>query len=145
MAERGDLLLVFNFHVSADYQDYLVACPQPGTWRCVLDSDQEPFGGKSRIGLGTDHFTAPEAPDTWVGPYKQDKRACALRVRSPPRSMQAYARVVDAAQPRLEKQQAATAEPQAAAAVAATAVPAAAAAASEAASMEAAEAPAAKA
>ena len=93
VAERGDLLFVVNFHVSNDYQSYPVACPQPGTWQCVLDSDQSTFGGKSRIGLGTDHFTSPDAPDTWVGQYKQEKRACGLRVRSPPRSIQAYARV----------------------------------------------------
>ena len=91
VAERGDLLFCFNFHVSADYEGFVVPCPKPGTWRCVLDSDAQEFGGQGRVGLGIDHFTVPEAPDTWVGPYACPKRACALRVRSPSRTMQAYA------------------------------------------------------
>ena len=97
VAERGDLLFVFNFHPANDYEGYCVPCPEAGTWHCVLDSDQVDFGGRSRLGLGTDHFTVPDAPRAWVGPYEQEKRACGLFVRSPPRSMQAYARAPAAA------------------------------------------------
>lgn len=92
VAERGDLLFVFNFHVTKDYDGYVIPCPEPGTWHCVLDSDEQRFGGQGRVGLDTDHFTDPEAPKTWVGQWEQPKRACALFVRSPPRSMQVYAR-----------------------------------------------------
>lgn len=92
VAERGDLLFVFNFHVSKDYEGYTIPCPEPGTWHCVLDSDEQRFGGQGRVGLDTDHYTDPKAPKTWVGQYEQPPRACALIVRSPPRSMQVYAR-----------------------------------------------------
>lgn len=95
VAERGDLLFVFNFHVTKDYEGYIVPCPEPGTWHCIMDSDEVRFGGEGRVGLDTDHYTNPEAPETWVGAYVQPKRACALIVRSPPRSMQARRGLVE--------------------------------------------------
>ena len=45
VAERGDLLWVFNFHTHKTYDDYPMPAPQAGAWRCVLDSEWPAFGG----------------------------------------------------------------------------------------------------
>ena len=95
VAERGDLLWVFNFHTHATYSDYAVPAPAPGLWRCVLDSDAPEFGGNGAVGAAECVATAG-GPDSWVGPYKQELRAATLKVRSVSRSVQAYLKVGDA-------------------------------------------------
>lgn len=49
--ERGPLVFIFNFHSSKSVSDYSVLVP-PGTYRLVLNSDDEPFGGHGRIQPG---------------------------------------------------------------------------------------------
>ena len=91
--ERGPLVFVFNFHPHNTYEGLEIGVPEPGKYQLVLDTDAGDFGGKSRCGFGIDHFTSPEAPDSWVGPYPQPKRAQKMLVLSPPRSAQVYHRV----------------------------------------------------
>ena len=38
VAEKGDLLFVFNFHTSQSYMGYKVGCRWPGKYKIVLDS-----------------------------------------------------------------------------------------------------------
>jgi 1,4-alpha-glucan branching enzyme len=141
VAERGDLLWVFNFHPINSYDDYAVPAPAPGLYRCVLDSDAPGFGGGAPEGEPAQLVATPGGPDTWVGPYKQEPRAAALRVRSVSRSVQAYMRVGDApAAPAAAPPAAAAAPPPEAAAAPAAEPPADAPAPAEAAAVPAAEA-----
>lgn len=47
--ERAGLLFVFNFHHTNSYTDYRVGVEVPGTYRIVLDTDSEEFGGFKRV------------------------------------------------------------------------------------------------
>lgn len=47
--ERAGLLFVFNFHPTNSYTDYRVGVEVPGTYRIVLDSDSDEFGGYKRV------------------------------------------------------------------------------------------------
>ena len=49
--ERGDLVFLFNFHPSQSFSDYAVDV-HPGKYALLLDSDEERFGGHSRIASG---------------------------------------------------------------------------------------------
>jgi 1,4-alpha-glucan branching enzyme len=97
VAERGDLLWVFNFHPTSSYDAYAVPAPSAGVYRCVLDSDAAEFGGNAAA-APQDIVATPGGPETWVGPYKQEPRAASLPVRSVSRSVQAYMRIGDAPQ-----------------------------------------------
>ena len=57
MFERKGLLWVFNFHPTDSYADYRVGVDTPGTYRIILDSDAEVFGGLGRVDSGTRFFT----------------------------------------------------------------------------------------
>jgi 1,4-alpha-glucan branching enzyme len=54
---RGGLLFVFNFHPEKSYSDYGLMLPGPGSYRMVLNSDDEEFGGFARHARETEHFT----------------------------------------------------------------------------------------
>ena len=47
--ERAGLLFVFNFHPTNSFTDYRVGVEVPGTYRIVLDTDSEEFGGFARV------------------------------------------------------------------------------------------------
>ncbi|KAF9894756.1 alpha-1,4-glucan branching enzyme [Aspergillus nanangensis] len=55
--ERAGLLWVFNFHPEKSYTDYRVGVDAAGTYRIVLDSDAEAFGGFARNNQETRFFT----------------------------------------------------------------------------------------
>ncbi|EAA64425.1 hypothetical protein AN2314.2 [Aspergillus nidulans FGSC A4] len=55
--ERADLLWIFNFHPTESFTDYRVGVEQAGTYRVVLDTDDQAFGGLGRIDQGTRFFT----------------------------------------------------------------------------------------
>ncbi|RAL48012.1 hypothetical protein DM860_016213 [Cuscuta australis] len=55
--ERGDLVLVFNFHWTNSYSDYRIGCSKPGKYKVVLDSESELFGGFGRIHHAAEFFT----------------------------------------------------------------------------------------
>ena len=56
---RGDLLFVFGFHPSRSFTDYGLKV-SPGKYRLVFDSDEDRFGGHSRLQAGQSHLTLPE-------------------------------------------------------------------------------------
>jgi 1,4-alpha-glucan branching enzyme len=62
--ERAHCLFVFNFHPTKSYADYKIGVEQPGKYKIVLDSDEEQFGGHSRLDHGVDFFTKQE---NWNG------------------------------------------------------------------------------
>ncbi|KAL4761330.1 1,4-alpha-glucan branching enzyme GLC3 [Aspergillus foveolatus] len=55
--ERAGLLWIFNFHPTESFTDYRVGVEQAGTYRVVLDTDDQAFGGLGRIDQGTRFFT----------------------------------------------------------------------------------------
>lgn len=77
----GPLLFVFNFHPSASYTGYRIGVPARGSWRLVLDSDAEEFGGHRRVDASTTH----EAQEfEWQG------RPFSLQLYLPCRTAQVY-------------------------------------------------------
>lgn len=57
---RGGLLFVFNFHPEKSYSGYGLRLPGPGSFRMLLNSDDEEFGGFGRHDRMTEHFTLDE-------------------------------------------------------------------------------------
>ncbi|KAK7481499.1 hypothetical protein BaRGS_00027261 [Batillaria attramentaria] len=52
--DRADVLVfIFNFHATKSFTDYKIGVNTPGTYRIVLDSDAEQYGGHKRL----DHNT----------------------------------------------------------------------------------------
>jgi 1,4-alpha-glucan branching enzyme len=52
--ERGDLVMVFNFHPTSSYTDYKVGCLNNGPYKLLLSSDEEVFGGWRNLSKETD-------------------------------------------------------------------------------------------
>ena len=85
VVERGDLVLVFNFHPTQSYSDYKVGCQNPGTYKIVLSSDEEIFGGWNNVSCFNDtQFVAHEA-------HGYDNRPYAFQVYAPSRTVVVYA------------------------------------------------------
>ena len=63
--ERAGLLFVFNFHPYRSYSDYRIVAP-PGTYRMILDSDSEAFGGHGRLTPTQEHVAIAAGEN---GPY----------------------------------------------------------------------------
>jgi 1,4-alpha-glucan branching enzyme len=49
VVERGDLVMVFNFHPTNSYTDYRVGAYKAGPYKVVLSSDEHVFGGWSNV------------------------------------------------------------------------------------------------
>lgn len=75
--ERAGLLFLFNFHPVNSYADYRVGVDTPGTYRVVLDTDNEAVGGSGRVSTETRFFTTSEG---WDG------RNCFLQAYIPSRT-----------------------------------------------------------
>jgi 1,4-alpha-glucan branching enzyme len=67
---RGDLLFIFNFHKDRSFSDYRLPA-QPGSYRLVLDSDAERFGGHGRLAADQVYFTIPPPLGTDTPPTLQ--------------------------------------------------------------------------
>ncbi|KAJ8665565.1 hypothetical protein QAD02_007227, partial [Eretmocerus hayati] len=59
--ERASLVFIFNFHPTKSFADYPVGVDHAGSYKIVLNSDDETFGGQHRIDSEVLHFTSPEA------------------------------------------------------------------------------------
>ena len=55
---RGNFLMVFNFHPSASFPDYGIPAA-PGKYKIILNSDRSDFGGFDRIDQQQMYFTEP--------------------------------------------------------------------------------------
>ncbi|KAK8798732.1 hypothetical protein WA158_007816 [Blastocystis sp. Blastoise] len=55
--EKGPLLFIYNLHPHLSQTDYQFTVHLPGKYKCILSSDDAPFGGKDRVDHNTDHFT----------------------------------------------------------------------------------------
>ena len=65
---RGDLLFIMNFSPDQSWTDYGVPAAA-GSYRLVLDSDDEQFGGHGRIQHDQQLFTAPHAGEHLLKVY----------------------------------------------------------------------------
>lgn len=58
--ERYDLLFLFNFNSSQSFEGYAVGIEYPGSYRVVLCTDDNVYGGFDRISKEIDYNTIPE-------------------------------------------------------------------------------------
>ncbi|OVE75845.1 1,4-alpha-glucan-branching enzyme [bacterium E08(2017)] len=72
---RKDLIMMFNFHPTESFCDYGIKVP-PGKYELILDSDEERFGGQSRIESGQTYLTTPVEEDGETGHYVQVYLPC---------------------------------------------------------------------
>jgi len=79
--ERGDAVLVFNFHPTNAYSDYRVGCNKVAKYTLVLNSDLEEFGGFGNLSGG--EFFATD--------WQHDGRPFSFQVYAPPRTCAVYA------------------------------------------------------
>ena len=56
---RADLLFAFNFHPTRSYSDYRFEAPS-GTYRMLLTSDADAYGGHGRLTADQEHLTLAE-------------------------------------------------------------------------------------
>lgn len=54
---RNGLLFIFNFHPDRSLFDYAFHLPEPGSFKTILNSDDNIFGGFSRLENEVEHFT----------------------------------------------------------------------------------------
>ena len=47
--ERKNLVFVFNFHPFNSIPDYIIPVPRAGSYRIILNSDDQEFGGHGRV------------------------------------------------------------------------------------------------
>ncbi|KJR87369.1 1,4-alpha-glucan branching enzyme [Sporothrix schenckii 1099-18] len=83
--ERAGLLFIFNFHPSSSFSDYRVGVEQAGTYKIVLSSDDEQFGGHKRINHETRFFTTPmkwNERSNWTHVYAPSRTAIVLALES---------------------------------------------------------------
>jgi len=79
--ERGDAVMVFNFHPTQSYSDYRVGCLKPGKYKIILNSDAPAFGGWDNVKSDVEFFAQ--------GPH--DGRPHSLLVYAPARTVVIYA------------------------------------------------------
>ncbi|XP_070501282.1 1,4-alpha-glucan-branching enzyme-like [Chironomus tepperi] len=58
--ERSGHVFVFNFHSDRSFTDYRIGVERPGSYKIVLSSDDEAFGGFNRIDTSLTHVSVPE-------------------------------------------------------------------------------------
>lgn len=59
--ERNNKLFIFNFHPTNSYTDYRIGVDKPGTYKIILNTDREEYGGHGRIDESTSFFTTDMA------------------------------------------------------------------------------------
>ncbi|KAI9763578.1 MAG: alpha-1,4-glucan branching enzyme [Candelina submexicana] len=57
--ERAGLLWIFNFHPTQSFADYRVGIEQSGTYKIILNTDSQEYGGFNRVDPATRFFTTP--------------------------------------------------------------------------------------
>ncbi|CCH59953.1 hypothetical protein TBLA_0C01380 [Henningerozyma blattae CBS 6284] len=55
--ERNGLLFIFNLHPTESFADYRIGVEQAGTYKIILNTDREEFGGHARIDEGSRFHT----------------------------------------------------------------------------------------
>jgi 1,4-alpha-glucan branching enzyme len=58
--ERNNLVFIFNFSTNSSIFDYKFHAPEKGSYRIILNSDKEEFGGFNRIDDSIDYHTSED-------------------------------------------------------------------------------------
>ena len=79
--ERNNLIFIFNFHPFISVPDYEFRVPQPGSYKIILNSDSEQFGGHSRIDEShiIESFQYENNPDHFIKTYITNRTAIILK------------------------------------------------------------------
>ncbi|EFN58941.1 hypothetical protein CHLNCDRAFT_29960 [Chlorella variabilis] len=84
VVERGDLVFVFNFHPTQSYTDYRVGAYKSGSYKVVLSSDEQVFGGWQNVTKNSNvEFHAQQGD--------HDNRPYSIQVYAPSRTVVVYA------------------------------------------------------
>eukprot|EP00931_Biecheleriopsis_adriatica_P014933 TRINITY_DN11708_c0_g2_i1.p1 TRINITY_DN11708_c0_g2~~TRINITY_DN11708_c0_g2_i1.p1 ORF type:complete len:2023 (-),score=410.01 TRINITY_DN11708_c0_g2_i1:153-6221(-) len=65
VVERGECMIVINFHPCNSYTDYRIGCKWNEPMRTIMDSDEGRFGGHMRLEWG--HANSHHVGDGWMG------------------------------------------------------------------------------
>ncbi|XP_055916729.1 1,4-alpha-glucan-branching enzyme [Eupeodes corollae] len=82
--ERGGLVFVFNFHPTRSFTDYRIGTNWAGSYKAILSTDDELFGGQNRIDKNCEHLSNP---DGHAG------RSNFIQVYAPSRTAVVYAKI----------------------------------------------------
>ena len=79
--ERKNLLFLFNFHTSNSIPDYKFYTPNPGKYKIILNSDDEEYGGFSRVDDNTDFdsFKDSDVKGDYLSVYLPNRVAMVLK------------------------------------------------------------------
>jgi 1,4-alpha-glucan branching enzyme len=75
---RGPLLYCFNFHPDRSFADYAVPV-EAGSWKLVLDTDQDVYGGFSRIDAGQEYYSSGLEGERTIQVYLPSRTAMVLQ------------------------------------------------------------------
>merc|ERR1711924_306892 len=84
VAEKGDLVMVFNFHHTNSYTDYKVGTWKKGPYKVVLSSDEGVFGGYENVTKWND-------AEFHTNEDGHDGRPNSMQVYAPSRTVVVYA------------------------------------------------------
>ena len=63
---KNEYVFIFNFNPERSFEGYFVPVELKGTYKVVLSTDEEQFGGFSRVDTGVKYKTQT-TPDGWIG------------------------------------------------------------------------------
>lgn len=69
VAERGDLVFVFNFHPTNSYTDYRIGTGSAAPYKIILSSDEPAFGGYNNVSKSVDAVYTPSDGEHDGRPY----------------------------------------------------------------------------
>jgi 1,4-alpha-glucan branching enzyme len=79
VAERNNLIFVFNFHPDRSREDYRFPVPRSGDYRIILNSDARQFGGFGRVDDERPHWTLNEGGENRLSLYVTNRTALVLK------------------------------------------------------------------
>jgi len=71
--ERNHLIFLFNFHPSNAIADYQFRVPKAGSYKLILNSDAEKFGGHGRIDESLEYITQQKDGDHFLSVYSTNR------------------------------------------------------------------------
>lgn len=77
--KKGGLIFVFNFHPTACIPDYTFYIPEAGVYKIILNSDDEKFGGFSRVDDSTEFFAIPKDDHYVLSIYNVNRTVMVLK------------------------------------------------------------------
>jgi 1,4-alpha-glucan branching enzyme len=79
--ERNNLIFVFNWHINHSIPDYELRVPKSGTYKIILNSDRDTFGGHNRIDDTIEYHTYQKENDSsfYLKIYNTNRTALVLK------------------------------------------------------------------